>query len=43
MASTSESERTKQLLKDKYGLQGRIIRIFNKFMGTDPIMICVSI
>jgi hypothetical protein len=43
MASTPESERAKQFLKDKYDLQGTIIRIFDKFRITDPHLICAWI
>ena len=43
MASTSESERANQLLKQKYGLRGKIIRMFNKLRNTIPIVMCIQI
>jgi PPOX class probable F420-dependent enzyme len=43
IASTSESERANQLLKQKYGLQGKLIRMFNKIRNTRPIVISIQI
>jgi uncharacterized protein len=42
-ASTSESERANQLLKKKYGLEGKIIRMFNKLRSTRPIVLYIQI
>ena len=42
-ASDSESELANRLLKQKYGLQGKIVRIFNVLRKTNPIVICISI
>ena len=41
--STAESERANQLLRQKYGLQGKIIRIVNKIRKTKPIVISIQI
>jgi uncharacterized protein len=41
--STAESERANQLLRQKYGLQGKIIRIVNKIRKTRPIVISIQI
>jgi uncharacterized protein len=43
IADSSESERANQLLNQKYGLQGRLIRTFNKLRKTRPTVICVRI
>ena len=43
IASTAESERANQLLRQKYGLQGKIIRIVNKIRKTKPIVISIQI
>jgi hypothetical protein len=38
-ASDSESELANRILKQKYGLQGKIVRIFNVLRKTNPIVI----
>ena len=43
IAYSSESERANQLLNQKYGLQGRLVRTFNKLRKTRPIVVCVEI
>jgi uncharacterized protein len=43
IANTAESERANQLLRQKYGLQGRIIRMVNKIRKTRPIVISIQI
>lgn len=43
IANTAESERANQLLRQKYGLQGKIIRIVNKIRKTKPIVISIQI
>jgi uncharacterized protein len=43
IASTTESERANQLLGQKYGLQGKIIRMVNKIRKTRPIVISIQI
>src|SRR5919106_2009576 len=43
IASTSESERANQLLRQKYGLQGKIIRMVNKIRKTKPIVVSIQI
>ena len=43
IASTSESERANQLLRQKYGLQGKIIRMVNKIRKTKPIVVSIKI
>ena len=43
ISSTAESERGNQLLKKKYGLQGKIIRMVNKIRKTRPIVISIQI
>jgi PPOX class probable F420-dependent enzyme len=43
IASTTESERANQLLSQKYGLQGKIIRMVNKIRKTRPIVISIQI
>ena len=43
IASTAESERANQLLRKKYGLQGKIIRMVNKIRKTKPIVISIQI
>ena len=43
IASTTESERANQLLSQKYGLQGKIIRMVNKIRKTRPILISIQI
>ncbi len=42
MVSTSESERASLLLEQKYGLQGKMIRMFNKLRNTAPIVISIQ-
>jgi uncharacterized protein len=39
IADSSESEWANQLLNQKYGLQGRLVRTFNKLRKTRPIVI----
>ena len=43
IASTAESERANQLLRQKYGLEGKIIRMLNKIRKTRPIVISIQI
>ena len=43
IANKAESERANQLLRQKYGLQGRIIRMVNKIRKTRPIVISIQI
>jgi hypothetical protein len=43
IASGSESQWANQLLKQKYGVQGRLIRMFNKIRNTRPIVISIQI
>jgi uncharacterized protein len=43
IANSSESEEANRLLNQKYGLQGRLVRAFNKLRKTRPIVICVEI
>ena len=43
IASWSESQWANQLLKQKYGLQGKLIRMFNKIRNTRPIVISIQI
>ena len=43
IANTAESERANQLLRQKYCLQGRIIRMVNKIRKTRPIVISIQI
>jgi uncharacterized protein len=44
MASiTSESEKANQLLNQKYGLKGRIIRTFNRLRNTKPMVFSIQI
>lgn len=43
IASGSESQWAYQLLKQKYGLQGKLIRMFNKIRNTRPIVISIQI
>ena len=43
IANMAESERANQLLRQKYGLQGRIIRMVNKIRKTRPIVISIQI
>ena len=43
IASTSESEQADQLLRQKYGLQGKIIRMVNKIRKTKPIVVSIKI
>jgi PPOX class probable F420-dependent enzyme len=42
-ANDSESEIANRLLKQKYGLQGKFVRIFNMLRKTNPMVICISI
>ena len=43
IASTAESERANQLLNQKYGLQGKVVRMINKIRNTRPIVIVIQI
>ncbi|HEY7079523.1 MAG TPA: PPOX class F420-dependent oxidoreductase [Nitrososphaeraceae archaeon] len=43
MGSSLESEHANQLLDKKYGLQGKIIRMFNKLRNTKPIVLLIQI
>ena len=43
MANTSELERANHLLNQKYGLQGRLVRTFNRLRKTAPIVVCIQI
>jgi uncharacterized protein len=43
IANSLESEHANQLLNQKYGLQGRLVRTFNKLRKTRPIVICVEV
>jgi uncharacterized protein len=43
VANSSESQQANQLLNQKYGLQGRLVRAFNKLRKTKPMVICVEI
>lgn len=43
MASSLESEHANQLLEQKYGLQGKLIRMFNKIRSTRPIVLSIQI
>ncbi len=43
IASWSESQWASQFLKQKYGLQGKLIRMFNKIRNTRPIVISIQI
>jgi uncharacterized protein len=42
-ASTFQSERANELLNHKYGLQGKIVRVFNKLRKTKPIVVCIQL
>lgn len=42
-ASTLQSERANELLNHKYGLQGKIVRVFNKLRKTKPIVVCIQL
>jgi PPOX class probable F420-dependent enzyme len=42
IVSNSESERAFRLLDQKYGLQGKMIRMFNKLRNTAPIAISIQ-
>ncbi len=43
MAGSLESEHANQLLDKKYGLQGKIIRMFNKIRNTKPVVLLIQI
>lgn len=43
MASSLELEHANQLLEQKYGIQGKIIRVFNKIRNTRPIVLSIQI
>ena len=43
MADSLESEHANQLLEQKYGLQGKIIRMFNKIRNTRPMVLSIQI
>ena len=43
IASWSESQFASQLLRQKYGLEGKIIRMLNKIRNTKPIVISIQI
>ena len=43
IASSSESQRADHLLKQKYGLQSKIIRMYNKIRKTEPIIMSIQI
>ena len=43
VASTSEAKQANQYLKQKYGLQGNLIRIFNRLRNNKPIVVSIRI
>lgn len=43
MAGSLELEHANQLLEQKYGIQGKIIRVFNKIRNTRPIVLSIQI
>ena len=43
VASTSEAKQANQYLKQKYGLQGNLIRIFNRLRNNKPIVVSIQI
>ena len=43
MAGSLELEHAKQLLEQKYGIQGKIIRVFNKIRNTRPTVLSIQI
>jgi PPOX class probable F420-dependent enzyme len=43
MAGSLESEHANQLLDKKYGIQGKIIRMFNKIRNTKPVVLLIQI
>lgn len=43
MADSLQSEHANQLLEQKYGLQGKIIRMFNKIRNTRPMVLSIQI
>jgi len=43
MAGSLELEHAIQLLEQKYGIQGKIIRIFNKIRNTRPTVLSIQI
>jgi PPOX class probable F420-dependent enzyme len=43
MAGSLELEHANQLLEQKYGIQGKIIRIFNKIRNTRPTVLSIQI
>jgi len=43
MAGSLELEHANQLLEQKYGIQGKIIRVFNKIRNTRPTVLSIQI
>ena len=43
MAGSLELEHANQLLEQKYGIQGKIIRVFNKIRNTRPTVFSIQI
>ncbi len=43
MAGSLELEHANQLLEQKYGIQGKIIRVFNKIRNTRPTVFLIQI
>ena len=43
MAGSLEVEHANQLLEEKYGIQGKIIRVFNKIRNTRPTVLSIQI
>ena len=43
MAGSLELEHANQLLDQKYGIQGKIIRVFNKIRNTRPTVLSIQI
>lgn len=43
MAGSLDSEHANQLLDKKYGVQGKIIRMFNKIRNTKPVVLMIQI
>ena len=43
MAGSLEVEHANQLLEQKYGIQGKIIRVFNKIRNTRPTVLSIQI
>ena len=42
MAGSLELEHANQLLEQKYGIQGKIIRVFNKIRNTRPTVLSIQ-